>query len=153
MEKKYILSDYSVIVFEDIYKEFIFGEWLKSPRTNRDTRKIHSSKVFTKNNEKIEKTYNSIESLIKDMNKIMRMRVNGLQYTKQDFDWQIDKGYIKTDVLVDEDLEPPFSTEYEAWTKGRYNLYNAHYRFNVRIGNEYAKGGNINEFNYSIGGL
>jgi hypothetical protein len=135
-EKKYVFSDYFVSVVEDSYEH---GET--------------TEKAFSDYHEKVGKTYNSIESLIKDMNKIM-----GTEYSREDFDWETGEGQnVQTDVMVDEDLIPPHANEVERWRKGEVKLYNAHYWFNVlpvHVADEYAKGGAMTSgWCYSIGGL
>ena len=134
-EKKYLFESYYVTVNEDNFEE---GESLE---------------VFSQYEEKVGKVYNSMENLLRDMNRIM-----GTDYSKDDFDFETGEGRsIITDVLVDEDFIPPYANEVEKWRKGELKLYNAHYKFYVMpiyVADQYANGGNMSMgFNYSIGGL
>jgi hypothetical protein len=134
-EKKYLFVSYNVTVNEDSFEE---GESIEN---------------FSEYDEKVGKVYNSMENLLKDMNRIM-----GTEYSKDDFDFETGEGRnIQTDVLVDEDFIPPYANEVEKWKKGELKLYNAHYSFYVMpiyVADQYANGGNMSMgFNYEIGGL
>jgi hypothetical protein len=136
-KKIYVLTGYSADAHEDNYEEGeldLVGSW----------------------DEEESKTFASKQDLIKYIND----KIIYKEYTENEFDWESGEGKnIQTDVLCSYDdyngYYPADKNEIELWKKGKKKLYNVHYFFYVMavIPTEYAKGGSIGTWSYSIGGL
>jgi hypothetical protein len=136
-KKIYVLTGYSADAHEDNYEEGeldLVGSW----------------------DEEESKTFASKQDLIKYIND----KIIYKEYAENDFDWESGEGKnIQTDVLCSYDdyngYYPADKNEIELWKKGKKKLYNVHYFFYVMavIPTEYAKGGSIGTWSYSIGGL
>ena len=135
--KVYVLSGYSAEANEDSYEEGelgFAGSW----------------------DEKESKTFSTKQELIDYIND----KIIYTEYEESHFDWETGNGKnIQTDVLCSYDdysgYYPADKKEIELWKKGKKKLYNVHYFIYVMavIPTEYAEGGMMSNWSYSIGGL
>jgi hypothetical protein len=108
--KVYVLKGYEVMVNEDDYEK---GE----------------GKQVNQWSEKVNEEFSSVNSMIDYINQ----NVIYTNYKKENFEYE--DGVLWTDVFVDSENSPPSESEKKSWKQGKTKLYNAHYRFNVKVYN------------------
>jgi len=108
--KVYVLKRYDVTVHEDDYEE---GE----------------GKQVNQWSEKVNEEFSSVNSMIDYINQ----NVIYTNYKKENFEYE--DGVLWTDVLVDSEGLSPSESEKKSWQQGKTKLYNAHYKFDVKVYN------------------